>query len=89
MTAAAAGPWTAVSDREPPTGTVVLARWAAGAIRVVEWSPKALEGKSEGGHRVGDGEVPFSLYMAHTGPCVLGFREWPTHWAELYLSDST
>jgi hypothetical protein len=73
-----------VAECEPENRAIVLARWADGAIRVVEWAPKKLEGAPEGGHRPGDGRIPYSMYLAHTPGFVAGFREWPIEWAEIY-----
>jgi len=82
--ACAAGPYVAVSEREPAAGTVVLGRWKDGAVRVVEWVPKEKEGTRELGHRKGD-VVMHSIYLAQTGSLgvVVGVKEWPIEWAEL------
>lgn len=80
----ATGPWVAVTEREPENRKVVLGRWRDGAVRMVEWSPRSHEGKPEGGHRPGDGPIPFSIYLAHTAGFAVGFREWPIEWAEIY-----
>ena len=74
--------WIAVTESEPASGAIVLGRWRDGAERVVEWSPKSLEGRPEGGGRSGDKARTFSIYLANTLPAfVVGYREWPTHWA--------
>jgi hypothetical protein len=84
----AAGPWTEVSEREPATGEVVLGQWKNGCVRVVEWLPKSFEGKRELGHRPGD-VVMHSIYLADTRPIgVLGFKDWPVRWAELFPKET-
>lgn len=81
MKSPAAGPWIPVTEREPDSRTIVLGRWASGAVRVVEWVPKKYEGTQQGPterHRA-------SIYVAHlVGAAAIGFHEWSIEWAEIF-----
>jgi phosphopantothenate synthetase len=79
----ATGPWVAVSEREPWSGDVVLARWKDGALRVVEWTPKKFEGTGDLNSLTRSARH-VNIYIAHMAPVAMGFHEWPIEWAEIY-----
>ena len=72
-----------MAEREPKTGTIVLGEWKSGAVRVVEWTSKRFEGQPE---RANDPlKRAYCIYLAHMDSMgVVGFREWPIRWAELF-----
>ncbi len=77
----AAGQWVEVEEREPKTGTVVLAEWKDGAVRVVTWSPKSSEGVLELAND--PFKRTFCIWLAHIEGGSAGVREWPVRWAEI------
>lgn len=87
MTQNAAGPWIEVSEREPECNAVVLGEWQDGCVCVVEWKPKSFEGQRELGHRPGD-VVMHSIYLLTNSSMVMGFKEWPVRWAELFPKET-